>query len=131
MAIEELIFSRLSGFAALSALVGARIYPGDMPQNVVMPAISYRRVTDETPQPQQVVGATDLIRAHFQFDCWGKDYDSARDVRLQLRAALKRWSTTGPPVVQVIFALAEVDLGREPDTGLRHLVADYEINYEE
>ena len=77
-----------------------------------------------------MTGATDLIRARFQFDAWARTYGEARDVRQQLRLALKRWQDTGPPVVQVAFSISAVDL-YEDDTELHHLVADYEINYEE
>lgn len=128
--IEELINSRLSGFAGLAALVGSRIYYGNLPQNVAMPAVSWRLVTDDTPQPQQVVGETDLIRGRFQFDCWSPSKTVARDVRKQVRNALKRWSDPGPPLVQVTFALSSIDL-YEDDTELHNLSSDYEINYEE
>ena len=40
MAIEELIFTRLSGFGGLTALVGTRIFPNRMPQDVIFPAVS-------------------------------------------------------------------------------------------
>lgn len=130
MTIEELIFTRLSGFAGLAALVSTRIYLGVLPQNAAMPAVSWRRVTDATPQPQQLAGQPDLIRARFQFDCWATTYASARNVRDQVRLALKRWSDIGPPVVQVAFAISAIDL-YEDDTELHHLIADYEINYEE
>lgn len=128
--IQELIYTRLSGFAGLSALVGNRIYPKNLPQDAVRPAIVYQLIAQETPQPQQVVGATDLIRARYQFDCWADTFRAARNVRDQLRLALKRWQTAGPPVVQVAFALSEIDLF-EDDTRLFNCSADFEINYEE
>lgn len=128
--IEDLIYSRLSGFAGLAALVDDRIYPGEAPQNVATPYIVYRLVTDETPQPQQVIGQTDLIRGRYQFDAFAPKRDAANAVRLQIRQALKRWATAGPPVVQVAFALTSVDLP-EPATGLHNCSSDFEINYEE
>jgi len=128
--IEDLIYSRLSGFAGLAALVATRIYANRAPQNVTRPYIVFHLVTEETPQPQQVTGATDLIRARYQFDCYAENLPAARDVRAQLRLALKRWKSAGPPLVQVVFALTAIDLS-EPETRLHNCTADYEINYEE
>lgn len=128
--IKDLIFTRLSGFAGLAALVDDRIYPNKLAQDVVKPAVIFHLVTDETPQPQQVVGQTDLIRSRWQFDAWDKTYAGADAVRQQIRQALKRWSTAGPPVVQVTFFVNSIDL-YEPATKLHNLSSDYEINYEE
>lgn len=128
--IEELIYSRLAGFAGLAALVGTRIYPNELPQDVAKPAIRFRLIADDVPQPQQVTGATDLVRARYQFDAFAPAYDDARDVRDQIKLALKRWSSAGPPVVQVAFYLSSVDLF-ERDTGLHNCSSDFEINYEE
>jgi hypothetical protein len=128
--IEDLIFTRLSGFAGLAALVGDRIYPGAPPQDVTKPYVRYSLVIGQTPQPQQVVGQTDLIRARYQFDAFDSKPAGARAVRNQLRLALKRWSSAGPPVVQVTFFVSSIDL-REPDTKLHNMSSDYEINYEE
>lgn len=130
MTIYEAIYARLTGFAGLAALVGDRVYPNTMPQDTTKPAVAYRLVTDDTPQPQQLVGEPDLIRARFQFDSYAKKYDDANAVRLQIRRALKRWEQTGPPVVQVAFALSNVDL-YEQDTELHNCSSDFEINYEE
>ena len=130
MAIEDLIYTRLSGFAGLAALVGARIYPDELPQDVAVPAVVYSLVADDTPQPQQVTGQTDLIRARYQFDCWAETPLEARNVRLQLRLALKRWATAGPPVVQSTFALSQINL-QDRDTRRHNFSADFEINYEE
>jgi hypothetical protein len=128
MAIEELIFARLDGFAGLTALVADRVYVGILPQDVALPAVSWRRVTGD--RLRAMVADPGLVRARFQFDAWAETYLAARDVREQLRLALERWSDAGPPAVQATFFLSEIDL-YEDDTELHHLSCDYEINYEE
>jgi len=128
MAIEELIHTRLSGFAGLADLVSARIYPNVLPQDVAMPAVSWRRISAD--RLRAMVADPGLVRPRFQFDAWGLKYLDARNVREQLRLALERWTDAGPPVVQATFFLTEIDL-YEDDTLLHHLVSDYEINYEE
>jgi Protein of unknown function (DUF3168) len=40
---ESTVYGWLAGHAALSALVGARIYPDVIPQDTVLPAIAYAR----------------------------------------------------------------------------------------
>jgi hypothetical protein len=129
--INDLIFTRLSGFAGLAALVGDRIYPGDaLPQDVPKPAVLFHLVIGSTPQPQQVVGQPDLIRARYQFDAFDPTVKGADAVRQQIRLALKRWSSAGPPVVQVTFFVSSIDLYESP-TKLHNMSSDYEINYEE
>lgn len=126
--IEDLIYARLSGFAGLVALVSDRVYPNALPQDVTMPAVSWRRVTAER---LRAMGADPgLVRARFQFDAWAGSYDSANAVREQIRLALERHGEAGPPVWQATFFLTEIDL-YENATRLHHLAADYEIVYEE
>lgn len=90
--IQEAIFSRLSGFAGLSALVALRIYYRLMPENPSYPALSYFKVS-ETRVPAMGVDAG-VVHARFQFDVWDIDQDSVRDVTEQLRQALERYRGT-------------------------------------
>ena len=126
MSIEALIYTRLSGFAGLAALVGTRIYPNVAPQNVAAPYIVYRRVTAGRPGAMQA--DTGIVRGRFQVDVFDGTFDGAAAVREQIRQALQRWRSAGPPVVQATFLDTQIDL-YEDDTGLHHLADDYEINY--
>lgn len=134
MTIEALIFTRLSGFAGLTALIGTRIYPNIAPQNATWPFVTYRRVT--STRPAAMGSDSGVVRARFQFDTFAEDddskvgFDDASAVRDQLRAALKRWRDAGPPVVQDTFLVSEIDL-YEDDSRLHHLSDDFEINYRE
>lgn len=135
MSIEALIYTRLSGFAGLTALVATRIYPNVAPQNVAPPYVVYRRIT--ATRPGAMGADTGIVRARFQFDVFagGTDavgaaqgFDDAAAVREQVRLALQRWRSAGPPVVQATFLDSQIDL-YEDDTELHHLADDYEINY--
>ena len=137
MTIEAEIYTRLSGFAGLSALVSTRIYPrGEMPQNVEMPALSYQRISAERPSAMGV--DTGLVRARFQFDCWSgvhRDdtegtFDESRAVFEQVRLALQRWRTTSGTIVQDTFIVGDQDL-YETESKTFHAVLDAEIIYEE
>ncbi len=78
MALAEDIYSTLSGDAAVSALVSTRIYPLKMPQNPVMPAITYRRVSGA--RISSIDGITQTDNPRYQVDVWGSSYDSVRSV---------------------------------------------------
>lgn len=131
MTIETTLYTRLTGFAGLSALVAARIHPNLLPQNTPYPAISYRRVTAE--RPSAMGGDCGVVRGRFQFDVWAELYSDAVAVRAQLRLALQRWRNIAGTVVQDGFLLTQLDLF-EPDSGpngLHHFADDYEIIFEE
>lgn len=135
MAIETLIFTRLSTFGGLTALIGTRVYPNIAPQNAARPFVTYRRVTSD--RPAAMGSDSGVVRARFQFDTFAEDdetevgFDDAAAIRAQIRAALKRWrDPVGPPVVQDTFLVSEIDL-YEDDTRLHHLADDYEVNYRE
>ena len=136
MTVEAEIFTRLKDFAGLSALVSDRIYPVTMPQEVEMPAVSYRRVSAERISAMGV--DTGLVRARFQVDCWSGEhsdgtvgtFDEAKAVAKQVRLALQRWRNTSGTVVQDTFMKGEQDL-HEHDTKTYHAALDFEIIYEE
>ena len=131
MSIESVLYDRLTSHAGLSALTDLRVYPNVLPQGVAMPAISFRRVSSD--RPSAMGSDIGIVRARFQVDVWGNSYDEADGVRPaaeQVRQALQRWNTAGPPIVQETFFLNDLDL-YEPQTGLHHAALDFEVNYEE
>ncbi len=46
--IEEAIVSKLMSESAITALIGQRLYPQVVPQDVTLPAIAYQRI-DSNP----------------------------------------------------------------------------------
>lgn len=91
--IQEAIFTRLSGFAGLTALVpAARIKYRLLDQDTAYPAITYVKVS-ETRDP--LMGSdSGVVHARYQFDVWDTDVDSIRDATEQLRLALERYRGT-------------------------------------
>lgn len=127
--IEDSLFTRLSGFGGLTALVASRIYPNLAPQNAAYPHVTFRRVTSDRPSAMN--RDSGVVRARFQFDTFNEAYDGARLVRDQLRAALQRWRDPGgTPVVQDVFLISETDL-YEDDSRIHHLADDFEVIYRE
>jgi hypothetical protein len=48
--MDAALFSRLSSFAGLKALIGTRIYPAPAPQNAAYPLVTYQEVSRVTIQ---------------------------------------------------------------------------------
>ena len=132
--IEDAIYTRLSGHAGLSALVGTRIYPGELPPDVNVgesfpDSVVYFPVDDETVSAMGV--DTGLVRARFQFDGWSRTYDGAKAIRKQLKLALQRWrGTFASVVIQDTFILSR-HYRRDPVAELHGAGHDAMINYEE
>jgi len=128
MTVEADIFSRLSSYTGLSALVSTRIYPGLLKQNTTYPAVSYRRVSSE--RPSVMAADTGIVRARFQFDIWSNHYGDMISAKEQLRLALQRYRGTATVQILGTFILTDLDLYEE-ETQIHHGVVDVEINYRE
>lgn len=92
MQVEKALFRILSGAAGVAALVGNRIYPGVLTQNVVYPAIAYRLVQRENLPVMEDPGASDLIRSQFRIfsTAHGPDrYEEAKAIDAAVYAALQ------------------------------------------
>ena len=131
MPVEAEIYTRLSGYSALTDLVGTRIFPNQLPQNTTLPAITYHRVSGQ--RFSAMSGDSGVVKARFQFDIWGdgvKSYKPCIDIREALRGALQRYSqTTGTRIFDIYFLNEFEEYDKVTET--QHLVIDYEINYKE
>jgi hypothetical protein len=93
--IEEDIYTALSGFAGLSALVSTRIYPKRAPQGATFPHVVYQRVSGARITN---LDTESIQNPRYQFDCWSTSYDEAKAVAVQLEAALVASSVTAIPL---------------------------------
>lgn len=75
--------------APVAALVGTRIYPVKLPQNVTYPAMTLLRVTNRPPTPLKGKASANYER--FQIDCWVRETSGAASFTqvLALGAAVK------------------------------------------
>src|SRR5690242_738848 len=101
MTVEADLFSRMSGFAGLAALVGSRIYPVTLQENCAFPAVTYHRVSSSRVSAMHA--DTGDVTALFQVNAWAKDPDMARSVAEQLRQALQRYGGTDTVTILQIF----------------------------
>ena len=110
------LVSALENAAAVSALVGARIYPLTLPQGVTLPAIRYQLIS--SPLDASHSGATALEHPRIQFSVYASTHLTASRVSRAVSNALHAKEIAGGP--------SFVDLGPEdydPETELfiRHL----------
>ncbi len=89
--IEEDIYTALSGFTGLSALVSTRIYPLHMPQGATVPAVTYTRVSGARISN---LDRENIQNPRYQVDVWDDEYDNARAVAVQVQAAFAAASFT-------------------------------------
>ena len=133
--LEEAIYTRLSGFAGLTALVGTRIYPDDRPHGALLPAVVFGLVTEIR---HSALGTdTPIVRATYQFSCFagGPGVDNGSlvsvNVKRQVQLALQRFrGTVAGVVIQDCFLQNAVAL-RELEIDVNHIAVDVEIIYEE
>lgn len=128
--IGEVIYTKLTGYAALSALIGARVYPGQLPQRPTLPAICYARVSTTAVQTRDNAGRAGLERPRYQFDCWATTRKEARQVAAELRYALATFPQSSNPRVDVALLQNDFD-DYEPDTDRHRAIVDVFIWHEE
>jgi hypothetical protein len=87
MAINASIFTRLSGFAGLIALVpSARMYSGKANQGTAVPFLVVNRATG--PREGSLSGPVGLATPRYQIDSYADNYDEAKSIADQVRYAL-------------------------------------------
>lgn len=129
MTVEADIYTRLTGYSGLSALVGTRIYPNTIEQNATLPLIVYRRISAD--RASAMVDDTGTVDARFQFDVYDDQYtDGVRPVTEQLRKALQRYNGTNTVTIQSIFLLNETEY-YDDTTELYRVSIDFRIIYNE
>ncbi len=109
MTVSSDVFTRLSAFPGLVALLAARVYPLLLPQEVVLPAISYQRISGV--REQSLTGDSALQHPRFQFSCWAETYAEALAVAEQVRLALQGITAAGGGYYEGAFDLYDSETG--------------------
>lgn len=131
--LEEGLFSYLSTYAGLTALISARVYPFRIPQEqaVSLPCMTYQRISTPRHQTHDTSGASDLASPRFQFDAWAETYASAKAITDQIRAALNGKNGTigsGGSAVTIQAALVQEETPElDPETNIYRSRSDFII----
>jgi hypothetical protein len=125
--IGTAIYSRLSNYAGLVALVADRVYPQKVPQDCPLPAV---RITETMQAATHTLQADSALkRALYQVSVFAQTYAEAKAVAAQVQAALQDYSGTVATVAinRIIFdgSAALYDDSTQTD----HIALDFEVWY--
>lgn len=132
MRIGEALYSKLSGTAGVTAIVGLRIYPMVLPALCEYPAVSFQKISDV---PHHLMGSDSSLRSpRYQVDCWAETFSGVRALAEAVRAALQdatgTWGGAGGVVVQRAFLDMEIEFAENPgDATVYRVSQDYIIWY--
>lgn len=132
--IGELLYARLTGNAGLAALVGTRVHPDMLPQNVTYPAIRYVQVSRvevvRKPVAAGGVGASlAIVRGTFQLDCYAKTYKQAHQVAIAAAAAVYGWRDPANGVI--VARVTDVQDTNDSEETMQRVSVDVSITYNE
>lgn len=106
MSAESDLYAALSGYAALTSLVGTRIYPDVLPEECAYPAVVFaRQATDPVPS---ISGIDFGAFVDFQVGAWAPTRAAADAAGAQVEAALR--AVGDPPTGR--------NAAFDPETGL-------------
>lgn len=106
--IESSTFTILSGDGTVAALVGTRIYPLVVPQDVALPAISYQKISGVREYAHDAPLGFASVR--IQVNCVDDDYDGAKALAAAVRGAMSGYSGTATGLdIHAMFMDNEVD----------------------
>jgi hypothetical protein len=128
--LEQAIFNHLSTYAGLTALIGTRLYPVNLPQGSTLPAVTYQRISSVR---MRTFGAARLGRVvRVQFTAWALSYASRHEIAEQLTTALEGYDGlmggTGGVVVLAVQADNELD-DYEPTAKAWQAAMDFTVTH--
>ncbi len=128
--IDTALYTRLSGFANLAALVGTRIYPAPIPDNPTYPLITVQEISGIRGY---VYGPNQdgSVRARFQMDSWAENSTGVRAVAEQVRLALSAYRGTSDTIVIDLITIDNEQKLYDDDADLHRVIQDYIVHYRE
>ena len=132
MRAESVIYALLTGNPGVTALVGTKVYPGRLPQNTVMPAISYELVSSNEILPINAQAGGVLLRSRVQVTVLAKSYAETKAVHEAARKALlfQRGLIGAVRVISITRDLIGAD-ERDDELGLYMQSVDYLLIHDE
>lgn len=125
--VEDFFYDRLSGDAAVSAIVGARIYRIKMPDNPTLPAITYYTSYGDTIEDFKGYGGMKM--PVMVVDCWARSAGAAQDLAEKVRLALHGYSgTSGDKAIANILEWSTTELF-DGDLEIFHIACSMRVWY--
>lgn len=85
--IEEALIYLLWNNTDLTEAVSLKVYPSIIPQNGVLPCLTYQQISGI--REQKLDGALGFVTSRFQINCWSKTYAESSQVAELVRLALE------------------------------------------
>lgn len=129
--LEQGIYSYLTNYAGLTAIIGTRVYAFRIPQSVTMPCLTYQRISTPRILTHDTSGASNLAYPRFQFDAWADTYEVAKSITDVVRAALNGKTGnigSGGYIVTIQASLVDAEEPEiDPEINLFRSRSDYVI----
>tara|TARA_Y100000310_G_scaffold239557_1_gene243183 strand:- start:1870 stop:2286 length:417 start_codon:yes stop_codon:yes gene_type:complete len=88
--IEDAIYEHLVEAAAISAVVGSRVYPNLLPNGTTYPALMYRPISSNRDQTHNAETGS-FVKSRWEFNCYGASYTEATTLARAVRAELESY----------------------------------------
>lgn len=118
MDFQGALRARLVAAAAVTALVGTRIYWVERPQASALPSITLQTIAEE--RPQHMAGLENMKVSRVQIDCWASSYAQAQALAEAVIAAVVPENTSNGIVFHRTFIDSIRDLGERTETQFIH-----------
>lgn len=119
---EAAIYGLLSATAAITAIVGTRIYPVQCPEEATYPALRYAVVSIE--QPSAMSGDPAVRGVHVQCDAIAPTHAQATALRDAVRTLVRTRGAAGSMTAQDVF---EEDVGTVFDQDTQLYLASVDV----
>jgi hypothetical protein len=132
MRAEKVVYDLLTGSEAVTALVGLKIYPGLIPQNTTMPAVSYELISSVDIPPINAQASGVILRSRVQVSALARTYAEVKTIQEAIRRALhlKSGLIAGVQVNAITRELIGSD-ERDDESGLYMQGVDFLLIHEE
>ena len=132
MRAERVVYDLLTGSEAVTALVGLKIYPGLIPQNTTMPAVSYELISSVDIPPINAQAGGVILRSRVQVSVLARTYAEVKTIQEAIRRALlfKSGLIAGVQVNAITRELIGSD-ERDDESGLYMQGVDFLLIHEE
>lgn len=119
MSIQDDLYTALSGYAALTALVSTRIYPIKVPQSPTYPFVVYQRLSNI--HINSLSGSSGLNQSRYQFDIYAATYASANSIADEVVGAMVAATTYES------IQLSRIDLDFDDNVGEYRISIDFSV----
>ncbi|MFM7010838.1 MAG: DUF3168 domain-containing protein [Betaproteobacteria bacterium] len=132
MRAEKVVYTLLTGSSQVTALVGLKIYPGLIPQNTTMPALTYELVSGVDIAPINAQAGGVIMRSRVQISALARTYAEVKTIHEAIRCALlfKSGLISDVQVLAITRELIGSD-ERDDESGLYMQAVDYLLTHDE